>query len=480
MNLYLIWEERMRKRKSHRKSNRKLELKLVQVLMIALFLSWLTHTCWCDYSKKMSELDYLQKSEQKIEAFKPIQWSKEEVNQKEEKQLKAMLGRLSGLVSESELAELKQLHHSVLQIIVERERKGNFKESKKEKELWEKITGRLDRLTSFYLQEDHASYQEEGDPVDYGQQALERLKTIITKQDLEEIEKYRAQYFQNEDRGKKEDNGEIQLNMSEIVRKYPQLNQEIVLTILLEPKNIENQAVYLIDSNLEIECEDEEKVGLDKISEEEDVVFKEYWEAIKDIIPAEILEHFSYIKMGSDGEYGIYAYVMRMDGEGKQWCLNFDPADYNEDGEFAYTIIHEMAHYLSLNEKQVQYYTEDNGGFPSYRFSDEECLALRSSYLQKFYLEFWEDITPVWKVNPEGALFYNRHKEEFVTPYASTSCTEDFAESFCAYVLMKNAPTPETREKFIFFDGILELKEMKEKILQKVEQNQVIIRPTIN
>ena len=67
-----------------------------------------------------------------------------------------------------------------------------------------------------------------------------------------------------------------------------------------------------------------------------------------------------------------------------------------------------------------------------------------------------------------------------MTPYASSSCAEDFAESFAAYVLMKRAPTPETRYKFSFFDSIPELKAIKEEILLRVAENQVLVSPEIN
>ena len=468
----------MKKKKKNkiRKSNHLLEVRVARTFAVLLFTFFLVLVSEHNVSKRIANIDIGQYKEQKVESFKPVQLSKVELEQKETLQLKAMLGRLDGFISEEEKSELHQLHHSVFQIVVDRERVGNFVQTDKELEIWEKLSLKLDQLTDIYLQGKPTSYEEADSGVDYGQHVFERLKEIMTSEDLDQLMKYREQYL-NEDQEASED---IQTGMSDIITKYPQLNQQMILVILLDDKSMENQAVYEINSKLNIEYEDGDQVGLDEISDEEDDSFQTHWEAVKEMVPSEILKHFSYFKIGSDGEYGVFAYVMRLDSEGKEWCLNYDPADYVDDGTFPYTIIHEMSHYLSLNETQVQYYYEDAKGFPMNRYSDQECVAYKKSYLQQFYDKFWEDLTPIWNANPDNPKFYERHKNEFVTPYASSSCAEDFSESFAAYVLMKQAPTPETRYKFSFFDSIPELKALKEEILQRVQEYQIVVSPQIN
>lgn len=469
-------EESMKKKNKIRKSNHILEVRVARSFAVLLFAFFLVLVSEHSVSKRIANIEIGQFKEQKVETFKPVQLSKAQLEQKEALQLKAMLGRLDGFLSDEELKELQQYHHAVLQMVAERERTGDFVSTEKEQEMWEKLSLKLDQYTDFYLQGKPMSYEEVGSGVDYGQHVFDRLKDIMTSEDLDQLMKYREEYL-NDDQEASED---IQTGMSDIITKYPQLNQQMILVILLDDKSMENQAVYEINSKLNIEYEDGDQVGLDQISEEEDESFLSHWESIREMVPSEILENFSYFKIGSDGEYGVYAYVMRLDIEGKEWCLNYDPADYVEDGTFPYTIIHEMSHYLSLNEKQVQYYYEDVKGFPTNRYSDQECVANKNSYLQQFYQKFWEDLTPIWNANPDNPKFYERHKNDFVTPYASTSCAEDFAESFAAYVLMKQAPTPETRYKFSFFDSIPELKLMKEEILHRVEEYQILVSPEIN
>ena len=472
----LVREESMRKKIKIRKSNHLLEVRFARVVTVLLFAFFLVLVSEHNVSKRIANIDIGQYKEQKVETFKPVSLSAAEQEQKEALQLKAMLGRLDGLVSEEELSELRQIHHSVLKMVIDRERAGDFVQTEKERNLWEKLSLKLDQLTDYYLQGKPMSYDEEASGMDYGQHVLDRLKQIMTSEDIDQLMKYREEYLKAD----QEVDEDVQTGMSDIITKYPQLNQQMVLVILLDDKSMENQAVYEINSKLNIEYEDGDQVGLDQISDTEDASFQTHWEAVKEIVPSEILKNFSYFKIGSDGEYGVFAYVMRLDNEGKEWCLNYDPADYVDDGTFPYTIIHEMSHYISLNEKQVQYYYEDVKGFPSNRYSDQECVANKNSYLQQFYQRFWEDLTPIWNANPDNPKFYERHKNDFVTPYASSSCAEDFAESFAAYVLMKRAPTPETRYKFSFFDSIPELKAIKEEILLRVAENQVLVSPEIN
>lgn len=466
----------MRKKNKIKKSNHILEIRVARSFIIILFAFFLVLVSENGVTKRIANIEIGQLKEQKVETFKPVQLSKAELEQKEAQQLKTMLGRLDGFISDTEMSELQQLHHSVFQMVAAREQSGDFAQTKKEQELWEKLSLKLDQLTDFYLQGKPMSYEEVDSGVDYGQHVLDRLRKIMTSEDLDQLMKYREEYLK-EDQEVSED---IQTGISDIITKYPQLNQQMILVILLDDKSMENQAVYEINSKLNIEYEDGDQVGLDQISDEEDQSFQEQWEAVKEIVPSEILKNFSYFKIGSDGEYGVFAYVMRLDGEGKEWCLNYDPADYIEDGTFPYTIIHEMSHYISLNEKQVQYYYEEVKGFPSNRYSDQECVANKNSFLQQFYEKFWEDLTPIWNADQDNPKFYERYKNDFVTPYASTSCAEDFAESFSAYVLMKQAPTPETRYKFSFFDSIPELKAIKEEILLRVTENQILVCPEIN
>ncbi|WP_312353843.1 hypothetical protein [Aminipila sp.] len=183
--------------------------------------------------------------------------------------------------------------------------------------------------------------------------------------------------------------------------------------------------------------------------------------------------------MGGDGELGTYACVIPVDDQGQTWCMTVDPADIKDNGLFPYTVAHEMCHYLTLNEKQVDYYSDNITAYPADRYSDWECVAKENSYLQSFYEKFWKGMINDWANDPDNPYFYDRHKSEFVTGYASTECAEDLAESFCAYVFLKLAATPAMQAKFDFFEEYPELKKLKKEILIKVNQNNIYVNSEI-
>jgi hypothetical protein len=210
---------------------------------------------------------------------------------------------------------------------------------------------------------------------------------------------------------------------------------------------------------------------------EDQEALKEVWELTTDILPKEMFANFKYFKVAGDGEYGVMAYVTKLDSEGKIWCMAVDPADIYDDGIFPYTVVHEMAHYITLNETQVDY---DNDEFyPIDRYDDWFCVANEDSYIQAFYDSFWRDTMIDWYTNQENPYFYFRHKSQFVSGYASTDCAEDMAESFSAYVLMDNALTPEAQEKLDFFDSYPEFRSIKNDILNNVKENEVYVNPEI-
>lgn len=89
---------------------------------------------------------------------------------------------------------------------------------------------------------------------------------------------------------------------------------------------------------------------------------------------------------------------------------------------------HEYGHMISLSEDQVV----NSASAQSWNFSEDAFKE--QAYLKEFYNMFWKDYADDHRADEEGALFYARHKNDFVTVYASSSCREDFAESFSIFV----------------------------------------------
>ena len=469
-----------------------MEKRLFRAFLVICFLGLLAEQVIFDSqqltAKMEKQLSSLEKNE-KHETQQAVCFDEEEKKNREEKQYKAILGGLKYVVEEEKLQFIKIWHHTVFQMQCEREEQGNFQVSEKELDLWRKITKELDQLTSFYLVGETYEYKLDTKKIDYGEGIIKRLERILTKEDSRKLKKLRDKHFATQQQEKEngsekeienEDEINVEIEMRLLLEPYKELNVGMIILTLFDEKNMENKAIYEVEDNLDLVYEDNKKNGLKKIDLSEQMSYQVYWDKVKQLIPEELLTAFDFFKIGSDGETGIYAYVVRLDEKGKSWCMNIDPSDYKENGNFPYTIVHELSHYLSFNDQQVLYYTEEIPPYPLNRFVEYDCVANKDSYIQKYYEKFWQDLTPIRNANEENPEFYNRYKKEFVTPYASTSCAEDFAETFCAYVLMKKPPTPEVKSKFLFFDQFSEIRNLKGEILKNVTENKILVNPAIN
>ena len=93
--------------------------------------------------------------------------------------------------------------------------------------------------------------------------------------------------------------------------------------------------------------------------------------------------------------------------------------------------------------------------------------------MNKFFQVFWVDIYPSFKWFYEfddydkfldhNILFHQKYKTQFVTEYAATNPSEDFAESFMIFVLTEK-PTKSTiaDQKILFLYDFPELVEMRD------------------
>lgn len=99
--------------------------------------------------------------------------------------------------------------------------------------------------------------------------------------------------------------------------------------------------------------------------------------------------------------------------------VNRDVLTESEE-EMIFTLLHEFAHILTLNETQVDEHIPQSGCDTHY--IEEGCLQ-SGSYFHNFYTTFWSN----------GSGGYS--PEYFVTEYASENPGEDIAESFALFVL---------------------------------------------
>ena len=120
----------------------------------------------------------------------------------------------------------------------------------------------------------------------------------------------------------------------------------------------------------------------------------------------------------------------------------------NGEKEMIFTLIHEFAHILTLNNAQLDGTISEDSC--QQRFVTEGCLNA-DSYLNVFYGKFWKD-----KFNAEVEDSYENYEKNpsaFVTEYAATNPEEDIAETFATFVFNKKKETQSTiaEEKIAFF-----------------------------
>ena len=245
---------------------------------------------------------------------------------------------------------------------------------------------------------------------------------------------------------------------------------------------------------------------LEKFQDED--LHKQLFDMYVSITPKQILDEVVYFEIATDGYGGISsAEVGRSSGDfTMQYYLAVDPLDMapsagSIDEQWHKSImIHENAHILSLGSSQSDNddpfsstgiddlyespYTElrkivqekVSACTPNYYDDASGCMK-NNSYMNKFFQKFWVDIYPSFKWFYEfddndkfldhNALFYKKYETQFVTDYAASNPSEDFAESFTVFVLQEK-PTKSTvsfihsDQKILFFYDFPELVEMRD------------------
>lgn len=351
---------------------------------------------------------------------------------------------------------------------IKREKSKDYKPTEKEIALWEQINGILNGETIVQKGSSEYSFDNgspEGD--DFYFSVIDKLKAILSEEDWTKLDEILKAIEENDFTYGEKEVKEI----DDILKNYPEVDSMATVMNLQIGEGERNLAFYSISEGDKIELKDPNKSMVEPISEENREQYKKIWEGMKNILPSMYLKNFSYFIVNTDGEYGLFAAVVPEDFDGKNWCIYVDPKDWDENSEeAAYTIVHEYAHYLSLNNNQVDYFKDEIGYFPLRRYADEFCVAKKKSYIQGFYEKFWKNIELDNKAMDENPYFYMRHEDEFVTEYAATNCAEDFAETFACYVLDKNPPKGKIKEKFKYMDSFPELREVKKEILKQRSQ----------
>jgi hypothetical protein len=191
-------------------------------------------------------------------------------------------------------------------------------------------------------------------------------------------------------------------------------------------------------SHKDTDDEDIKIVATYIVSKSENITFmsgvdkKEYrsiWDEIALLSPDSISDNYiETYQIFNNKKNDSLAFVHDDDGNGK-WNIAINVGGRNEftSKEQKTTLIHELGHIISLNSSQVV------PAKTCANLSLDEGCANTESYINIFWSRFW-------KGNKKTAYTENN----FVTEYAATDETEDFAESFAFFVLGKEQPTGKT------------------------------------
>ncbi|WP_058597050.1 hypothetical protein [Microbacterium testaceum] len=129
------------------------------------------------------------------------------------------------------------------------------------------------------------------------------------------------------------------------------------------------------------------------------------------------------------------------------------------------TLVHEYAHMLSLGADD----TDASAVDCDTEWAGAGCL-LPGSDLQRFADRFWSGYTDAPardNVDADVAWdVYQAHEEDFVSDYAATNVSEDFAETFATYVVEPDVDATDSvvARKFAFFDALPEYASARDRI----------------
>ena len=202
--------------------------------------------------------------------------------------------------------------------------------------------------------------------------------------------------------------------------------------------------------------------------------------------------HLRTFTVFTDGEDEAMASIFQMHTDPYAWTLAVDFHDaVDPEGkllksELAYTLVHEFAHLLSLNHEEVEVdasffgMEEDEALFEAQQMACEtlflqEGCAGPDSLINEFYEFFWLEIEAAFETvdaieddetrDEAKAVFYASNRDQFVSPYAATNVTEDFAESWTHFILYERPEGDRiVDDKIKFFYGHDELQALRTQI----------------
>ncbi|MBL7058012.1 hypothetical protein ISS03_01625 [Patescibacteria group bacterium] len=194
---------------------------------------------------------------------------------------------------------------------------------------------------------------------------------------------------------------------------------------------------------------------------------------LKDILPSDFSdEYIARLVIYVDSEDDVAASVEKSDIAGK-WDIFVNEASLVDgEKEMLFTLIHEVAHIVTLNSSQVDPDIMESVSCKQF-YLDEGCPK-NYSYFNSFYRTFWEgkyEVMDGYDTADQESLIAGKKVEDFVTEYAMSHPVEDIAESFAAFILNNDIGKVGTvaSEKVNFFSSFSELIELRYSMRQALK-----------
>lgn len=393
------------------------------------------------------------------------------------------LGLLSEDIKPYERDYLKLIYKRIDKFEKERLEKNSVNLSYKEENLRTFYNKVLNRLTEKYLSEDEAflsetdSQEKLADKNSLNESRLDnmfsRLKSMVSENDYNDITTLYDKYETSEDYAYIED-------IKAIIDNYEEINSDIFVEYLLDP--IDMKAYFTLNSQKNLVLKPLLPIIESEPTSSELETYDKIWREIKDKVGTNLLASLDSFIVYSDGKDETLAYVNYIDDKASRWYMAIDIEDSinMEDNslkeDFYFTIVHELAHVITLNDTQAIYNSEPSFG----KYFEEDISFNEDSYLNEFYNRFWtysiDESRIIQNLDNEDIRykFFLRHENSFVTDYAATSPSEDIAESFAYFVINEKPMGNEIWEQKIrFFYEFEELVEIKNNIRKRLSSLEI-------
>ncbi|MGB0930974.1 MAG: hypothetical protein ACPGVB_09380 [Chitinophagales bacterium] len=187
------------------------------------------------------------------------------------------------------------------------------------------------------------------------------------------------------------------------------------------------------------------------VSYQEDVATHQaMWDYFTQLIPSDARQRIVEFEV-FHGEGDILGYVAPIDDTDlSRWKMglaidvasNLNNVDLQT--EFAYTIIHEVGHVLTLDDTQID---SGTGIGACGAFHIDEGCANPNSYINELFTLGWADIMGEFEKirnEDENYDFYLKYQDRFVSDYAASNPAEDIAEVFAVFVTSNQTPRGNT------------------------------------